>query len=915
VAIEETELPKAYDPAPVEGRVYRRWLESGAFAAPSGAAGGPRFSIVMPPPNVTGRLHMGHALDNTLQDVFVRWHRMMGDAALWVPGTDHAGIATQAVVEKRLGEQGTSRRALGREAFVQRVWAWKGEYEAGIVDQLRRLGCSCDWARQRFTLDAGLSRAVEEVFVRYHRQGLLYRGNYLVNWCPSCGTAISDLEVEHEPEEARLYRVRYPLEGGGEVVVATVRPETMLGDAAVAVHPEDERYRDAVGRTAVLPLVGRRIPVVADAHVDPSFGTGALKVTPAHDADDAAIAGRHGLPSFSVIGVDGRLTAEAGPDYAGRPVAEARAAVVLALRAGGFLVGEEPYTAAVGRCSRCRGVVEPLISRQWFLQMRTLADAAAGAVRSGRIRFVPERFADDFLQWMEKAHDWCVSRQLWWGHRIPAYECAACGETTVAATPPAACPRCGAAEPERDPDVLDTWFSAALWPFSTLGWPDAASPDLAAYYPTDLLVTGRDILFFWVARMAFSALQLTGEVPFRTVLLHGLVRDAQGRKMSKSLGNGIDPLETIDRYGADALRLTLLVGVAPGNDTRFSPEKIEGSQRFCNKLWNAARFALGHLTAAAGEVAADADAAGPPELVDRWIESRLAAAAAAAGAALARFDPGEALAGLQSFVWDDFCDWYLEAVKPRLFGAAGAGAAAAARRVLRRVLGGTLRLLHPFLPFITEEIWAHLRPEDGSDAGGAARLLLTAPWPAEGEWRSDPAAEAEFGLLRDIVGAVRSLRAEMRVPPGAFGRVLVHGGGSPAALDAGAPIARALGRIESLERRGAAPGELGVSAVVGAGVEVVLLLDGLVNVAGEVERLRRERDGAEVQMRRAADRLANRDFRDRAKPEVVEREKERCRALEAAVVRLERRMAELAGGAVAESRPAPGPLRQEDSGV
>ncbi len=917
----ETELPKAYAPAPVEGRIYRRWLESGAFTAPRRPRGDRRFSMVMPPPNVTGHLHMGHALDNTLQDVFARWHRMMGDATLWLPGTDHAGIATQAVVEKRLVAEGLSRRAIGRDAFLQRVWRWKDEYEAGIVEQLRRLGCSCDWSRQRFTLDAGFSRAVEEVFVRYHREGLLYRGDYLVNWCPSCGTAISDLEVEHEPEESRLYRIRYPLDGGGDVVVATVRPETMLGDAAVAVHPADERYRHAVGRKAVLPLIGRRIPVVADPHVDPSFGTGALKVTPAHDADDAAIAARHGLPSYAVIGTDGRLTADAGPEFAGLPVAEARAAVVAALRSGGFLGGEEPYIAPVGRCTRCAGVVEPLISRQWFVRMRALADAAAEAVRAGRVRFVPERFSDDFLQWMDQAHDWCISRQLWWGHRIPAYECAACGETTVSATTPAVCPRCGAPDPERDPDVLDTWFSSALWPFSTLGWPAPTASELTAYYPTDLLVTGRDILFFWVARMIFSAVHLTGEVPFRTVLLHGLVRDAQGRKMSKSLGNGIDPLQIIDRYGADALRLTLLVGVAPGNDSRFAPEKIEGSQHFCNKLWNAARFSLGHLMVDPQ----DADIpAGPAEIEDRWIESRMAAAVAAATSAMRRFDPGEALAGLQSFVWDDFCDWYLEAVKPRLFGNAGPASAAAARRSLGRVLGGILRLLHPFLPFITEEIWARLTPEAGVNcaavgvgtSGGATTgcgtLLMTAPWPAEGEWPSDPAAEVRFGLIREIAGAVRSLRAEMRVPPAAYVKVLVHGDAGDFTSEAGGTVVRALARVGSIERRGLAAGELGVSAVVGAGVAVVLLLQGAVDAEAEIERLRRERDAAEAQRCRAAERLSNPDFLSRAKQEVVQREQARRCALEATVARLEQRIAELSGSA-AESRPADWAEGEKDS--
>jgi valyl-tRNA synthetase len=870
------ELTPTYDPKPVEGRVYQRWLDARAFQAPSVTAGRNRFSIAMPPPNVTGRLHMGHAMDNTLQDVFVRWHRMLGDAVLWVPGTDHAGIATQAVVEKRLQAMGESRRALGREAFLQRVWAWKEEYETSIGDQLRRLGCSCDWSRQRFTLDAGLSHAVEEVFVRYHREGLLYRGSYIVNWCPACGTAISDLEVEHEPEPSTLFQVRYPLEGGGEVIIATVRPETMLGDTAIAVHPDDGRFAGLIGRTALLPLVGRRIPIVADRHVDPSFGTGALKVTPAHDAADAALAARHALPAISVIGTDGRLTAEAGPRFAGLGVAEARRAVVEALRTEGLLVDEQAYVAPVGRCSRCGGIVEPLVSRQWFVRMASLAGAAADAVRAGRVRFVPESpFLGEFLRWMESAHDWCISRQIWWGHRIPAYECERCGETVVAADAPVSCPRCGAPNPQRDPDVLDTWFSSALWPFSTLGWPEAAA-DYDAYYPTDLLVTGRDILFFWVARMVFSGIHFTGREPFRTVLLHGLVRDAQGRKMSKSLGNGIDPLEIIDRYGADALRLTLLVGVAPGSDMRFAPDRLEGSQRFCNKLWNVARFAIG-APERKGPSAA-------PALADRWILSRLSAAAERASAALRSFDAGEALAGLQAFVWDEFCDWYVEAVKRRVYGNADDGSAESARGTLLAVLAGVLRLLHPFMPFITEEIWSYLQHDD---------LLIRADWPSPGEWPADPEAEARFGLVKDVISAVRSLRAEMRVPPAAQVAVLLAGPAVEGVLAEERETIRSLARVETLDIRAARPGELGVSAVVGAGVEVQLLLRGLVDVRAEVARLGRELDSAARERARTAARLADEAFRSRAKPEVVARETERLAALDATVARLELRLGQL----------------------
>ncbi len=864
----------AYDAAAVEGRISEAWMEAGIFRAPA-PGGRSRFSIVMPPPNVTGRLHMGHALDCTLQDVFVRWHRMRGDATLWLPGTDHAGIATQAVVERRLREEGESRAALGREAFVRRVWAWKDEYEADIGRQLRRMGCSCDWSRQRFTLEPALARAVEEVFIRYHRDGLIYRGDYLVNWCPACGTAVSDLEVEHEPEPSRLYEVRYPLEGGGEVRVATARPETMLGDVAVAVHPDDPRHREHVGRTAMLPLSGRRIPVIADAAVDPEFGTGALKITPAHDATDAEIARRAGLPAVAVIGTDGKLTAEAGPRFAGLPVPEAREAVVAALRAEGLLSGEQPHMAPVGRCSRCGGVIEPLISRQWFVRMRPLADAAAAAVRSGSVRLVPSSpFTDVFLQWMDGAHDWCISRQLWWGHRIPAYECPSCGETVVAAEGPPACPRCGHPEMPRDPDVLDTWFSSALWPFATLGWPEDAA-DLRDYYPTDLLVTGRDIIFFWVARMVWSGLHATGEVPFRTVLLHGLVRDAECRKMSKSLGNGIDPLEVIDRGGADALRLTLLVGVAPGNDTRFLPEKLEGGQRFCNKLWNVARFVL-----AAED---DGTPPGPPELPDRHIRSRLEAARAAAEQALERLDAGEALAGLQAFVWDEFCDWYVEATKRRLYGKAGAASRAAARLALRDVLAGALRLLHPFLPFITEELWGQL---------GEPGLLAAARWPEPGA--RDEAAEAAFGLVQASVAAIRSLRAELRIPPAAELPALAHGPGAAALAEERETVC-ALARLRGLELRAPRRGEAGASAVVGGGLELYLPLEGVIDVPAEAARLGRELEGARREQERAAARLANAEFRARAKPEVVAREEARLGELGGAVRRLTERIASLSG--------------------
>lgn len=922
------EAGRAYDPGAVEGAIYQRWLQSGAFVAPlAPEPGRPRFSVVMPPPNVTGQLHMGHALDNTLQDVFVRWQRMRGAATLWVPGTDHAGIATHAVVERRLAAEGESRRTMGREAFVARIWEWKDEYEGRIVAQLRRLGCSCDWGRQRFTLDAGLSAAVDEVFIRYYREGFLYRDNYIVNWCPRCGTALSDLEVEHEEEASCLYRVRYPLVDGGEVVIATVRPETMLGDTAVAVHPDDTRYTALHGRRVILPLAGREIPVVADAYVDPAFGTGALKVTPAHDLADAEIGRRHGLPVIAVIGTDGRLTAEAGR-FGGMTVLEARAAVAAALADGGFLVGTEEHRAPVGHCARCGAVIEPLRSLQWFVRMAPLCAIAADAVRAGRVRFHPESFTHIFLQWMDNAHDWCISRQIWWGHRIPAYECARCGEVVVARADevPAACPRCGAETLERDPDVMDTWFSSALWPFSTMGWP-AATPELAHYYPTDLLVTGRDIIFTWVARMVFSGIHFTGQPPFGDVLLHGLVRDAQGRKMSKSLGNGIDPIELVDRYGADALRHALLVGVAPGNDLRFAPEKIEGSQRFCNKLWNLARFALSIVEAGDGGVPGPRESRGLAlALEDRWIIGRLGQVAEQVDAALARFDPGLALQGLTTFVWDELCDWYVEAIKGRLSprtagrsagdGSAGAaegetrgqggggtqeqvraresaGAALpdaaacaasrlAAHRTLLEVLDGTLRLLHPFLPFITEAIWERWK--------GAGALLVTADWPHAGDWAENPEVARAFTAVREVVVAVRGLRAELRVPPAMRIDVLLPG---YRLLPDQRRLLLDLARLSAVVDRGGRPGEAVVSTVVGDGALVLLPVAGLVDVSAERARLGREREATARERARTGARLDDAAFRTRARPEVVERETRRKQQLDATLSRLDERIAQL----------------------
>ena len=934
-AAPDTPLPTRYRPQDFEEDVYRFWLEQRAFHADREAPG-PTFSMVIPPPNVTGNLHIGHALNNTLQDILARWHRMQGDVTLWVPGTDHAGIATQHVVEVRLAkEEGLRRQDLGREKFLERVWAWKNQYEANILGQLRRLGASVDWDRLRFTMDEGCSRAVREVFVRLYEKGLIYRGDYLVNWCPECHTALADIEVEHEEREGRLYHLRYPLvDGEGAVEVATTRPETMLGDTAVAVHPEDERYRHLVGKRVRLPLVGREIPIIADPYVDPEFGTGAVKVTPAHDPNDFEMGRRHGLEQVQVIGFDGRMTDAAGPRYAGLDRQEARRRVVADLEEGGHLVKVEAHRHNVGVCYRCGTVIEPLISRQWFVRMKPLAEPAMEAVRSGRTRIVPERFTRVYLHWLENIRDWCISRQIWWGHRIPAWYCQDCGETVVAREDPERCPRCGSRSLKQDEDVLDTWFSSALWPFSTLGWPDRDSPDLRRFYPTSVLVTGYDILFFWVARMMFMGLEFMGDVPFRTVLLHGLVRDAQGQKMSKSRGNVVDPLEVIDKYGADALRFTLVTGLAPGNDARFSWDRAEASRNFANKLWNAARFVLMNLqdfNPARGEPRRD-------NAADRWILARLDAATADVQRLLESFELGEAARTLYNFIWDEFCDWYIELVKPRLAltgqaapgsgaqgarqaggvggvadepaagaapaATAGAPAAAdaagdryAAQYTLWQVLEQTLRLLHPFMPFISETIWQRLpRP-----AGAPATLALAA-WPRAGEARpagataADDERIARFQRVIDTIHGLRSIRAEFRVPPGRKAHVLIYAD-EPAQAEAFAEQAEAIRRLAGVDRLEIATGSgqrpAQAAAYVGPGIVAYMPLAGLIDLEAERRRLAREQAEAEAALERVRAKLRNEGFVTRAPAEVVEQERQRERDLAARLDLLRRRLEEL----------------------
>ncbi|MBE3598266.1 MAG: valine--tRNA ligase [Limnochordaceae bacterium] len=859
-------LPSVYSPQEVEPRWYAYWERQGFFRGDPDPSRQP-FSIVIPPPNVTGSLHMGHAMDNTLQDIMVRFRRMQGYSTLWVPGTDHAGIATQVVVEAELAKEGKSRHDLGREQFLERVWAWKEKYGGVITHQLRRLGASCDWSRERFTMDPGCSRAVREVFVHLFRKGLIYRGDYIINWCPRCQTALSDLEVEHEETDGRLWYIRYPLEdGSGDIVVATTRPETMLGDTGVAVHPEDTRYLPLVGKRAILPLVGRRLPIVADESVDMSFGTGAVKVTPAHDPTDFEIGRRHGLETVQVIGEEGRMTSAAPEPFAGMDRTQARQKVVEALRRQGYLVREEAHHHAVGHCQRCGTVVEPLVSKQWFVRMKPLAEPAIAAVRQKRVRLLPERFESHFFHWMENVRDWCISRQLWWGHRIPVWYCQECGEVTASVEDVERCPRCGSARVEQDPDVLDTWFSSALWPFSTMGWPEETA-ELRFYYPTSLLVTGFDILFFWVARMIVMGLEFMGDVPFRDVLLHGLVRDAMGRKMSKSKGTGIDPLEIIDEYGADALRLTLVMGVGMGNDVRWRPERVEASRNFANKLWNAARFSLMHLEDFEDAAAAPARLVewardGQLELPERWILSRLARRAAEVTELLERYDLGEAARALYDFTWDEVCDWYIELAKPRL--APGSPGRQRVQATLWYVLEQAVRLLHPFVPFITEEIWQRL-PHEGSS-------VMVASWPRPDAALADDSSEEAMRQVIEVVRAIRNVRAEKGVPVGRRIPAIVWADGSirPLLVAHASDIRRLAGLSDlTIEAPGKQRPRDAVPAVAGARAEAFLPLAGLLDTEEELKRLARELSEVEGLLARWEATLANPQFVERAPEEVV----------------------------------------------
>ena len=870
------ELAKQYEPAEVEDRIYQSWLDGKYFHAKLDENKKP-YTIVIPPPNITGQLHMGHALDETLQDILIRFRRMQGYDTLWLPGTDHASIATEAKIVEAMKKEGVTKEEIGRDRFLERAWAWKEQYGGRIVSQLKKLGSSCDWDRERFTLDEGCSRAVREVFVRLYEKGLIYRGERIINWCPHCRTSISDAEVEYTEKDGSFWHIRYPFaDGSGYVELATTRPETMIGDTAVAVHPDDERYQDLVGKMLVLPLVGREIPLIADEYVEQDFGTGVVKITPAHDPNDFEVGLRHGLPVLNVMTDDGHMTEDCGK-YAGMDIYECRRQIVQDLEEGGYLIQVEPMKHNVGSCYRCHTVVEPRVSKQWFVKMEPLAKPAVEAVRSGEIRLIPERMDKIYYNWMENIKDWCISRQLWWGHRIPAWYCADCGETVVAKEAPSVCPKCGSAHLHQDEDTLDTWFSSALWPFSTLGWPDE-TPELRHYYPTSTLVTGYDIIFFWVARMIFSALEYTGKAPFNTVLFHGLVRDAQGRKMSKSLGNGIDPLEIIEKYGADALRFALSTGNSPGNDMRFSDEKVEASRNFANKIWNAARFILMNLPE--GEPVPHLPAV--LETEDKWVLSKYNALVQSVTDNLEKFELGVAVQKLYDFIWDVLCDWYIELVKVRL--REEGETAANARAVLVYVMSNTLKLLHPFMPFITEEIWQTL-PHEGES-------IMISAWPVYDPALDFSADETEMERVMDAIRAIRNRRAQMNVPPSKKAKVLIETP-YPETFASGAKYMERLAFASGVEVCGSMKAPEGAVSIVTADAKIFIPLDQLVDLKAERARLIRERDAAVKQAEGIRAKLANENFVSKAPEKVVQTQRDNLERLTGQIAKLEESIAAL----------------------
>lgn len=859
---EEHNIPKVYDPASVEKKWYEFWEKNRYFHAEPEPGKKP-FSIVIPPPNITGKLHMGHALDNTLQDILIRWHRMMGDNTLWMPGYDHAGLATQIKVEEVLKkEEGKTRFDLGREEFVKRVWAWKEEYGDRIINQLKCLGISCDWERKRFTMDEGCSRAVRETFVSLFEKGLIYKGTRITNWCVNCHTALSDIEVEHEDTPGHLWYVRYPVVGEEDtyLTIATTRPETIPGDTAVAVNPEDERYAKLIGKTLRLPILNREIPVIADSYVDTKFGTGAVKITPSHDPNDYEMGLRHNLPEIVVIGKDGIMTEEAGP-FAGLERYECRKQIVARLKEEGYLVKIEEHSHAVGHCQRCHNIVEPLVSTQWFVKMQPLVKAAVDCVTDGRTQFVPERFTKNYTGWMENIHDWCISRQIWWGHRIPVWYCDDCGEMSASRTDLEKCPKCGSTHIHQDEDALDTWFSSALWPFSTMGWPDNTEL-LKQFYPTSVLVTGYDIIFFWVARMLIMGMEFMKEIPFEKVFIHGLVRDSQGRKMSKSLGNGIDPLEVIEKYGADTLRFMLITGNTPGNDMRFYWERVEGTRNFANKIWNASRFALMNMEG----YDKDAELA-PYTLADKWILSRLQDTVKDVTSLLERFELGEAGRAIYDFIWSEVCDWYIEIAKPRLYNKEAAAERATAQHVLATVLVSAMKLLHPYMPFITEEIYQCLPHE--------AESIMISKWPVADESLVDPEAERGMNAIMDSIKAIRNMRAEVNANPGKkIPAIMLVSEDLREVVAHNDSYIKLLGGIDNLELRplnGEKP-ENAMAAVV-TGIEVYLPLAGLIDVEKETQRLSKELAAMEKDLQRAGGKLNNAGFLAKAPEDVIAKER------------------------------------------
>jgi valyl-tRNA synthetase len=870
------ETDKAYDPKGIEEKWYSFWLSRGLFHADPARPGEP-YSIVIPPPNVTGSLHMGHALNITLQDVLIRYHLMQGRNVLWVPGTDHAGIATQNVVERLLAKDGSGRQDLGREKFIERVWKWKEESGGVILRQLKRLGASCDWERERFTMDEGLSRAVREAFVRLYRKGLIYRGRYIINWCPRCRTALSDLEVSYEETKGTLTHIRYPeLSGRRSVVVATTRPETMLGDTAVAVNPADDRYAGRVGATLRLPLMNRPIPLISDEMVDREFGTGAVKITPSHDPNDFEVAKRHGLPFVRVIDESGKMTAEAGA-FAGMDRFACRAAVVEKLKSEGLIVKEEPYLHNVGHCYRCRTVVEPSESIQWFVRTKPLAEPAIRAVRDGETRIVPSQWEKTYFDWMENIRDWCISRQIWWGHRIPAFHCADCGHTTVEADPPAACPSCSSRNLRQEDDVLDTWFSSALWPFSTLGWPEA-TPDLGRYYPTSALVTGFDILFFWVARMMMMGIEFTGKAPFRDVVIHALVRDARGEKMSKTRGNVIDPLEVMDRYGTDAFRFTLVALAAQGRDVRMSDDRVEGYRNFMNKLFQAARFVRMHVDEETAR-----ELPGRLTVVDRWILSRLQRAVDGVRRGIEEYRFNDAGQAFYQFTWHEFCDWYVEMIKPSLSPEADPLLRRNQRAVLLRVFETILLLGHPFIPFLTEEIWQSLPGERDS--------ILRMGYPAVDTERTDVDVEEDMGHLMEVIRAVRNIRSELSVPPAKKVEIRLKGQVEELAfLREQEEILRRMARAETVVHKDPEYIPVQDATAVVNDIEVCIPLAGLIDFDQEARRLRKEIDKAGAELAVVAGKLGNEKFTGNAPADIVEAHRARKDDLEEKLSKLSRNL-------------------------